>query len=155
MPATDRCCVATVLTACGIETSSNWPQIFSRRNKVATVLTACGIETVVCCDSELAICCCNSAYRLRYWNVSFARYVYSLLDRCNSAYRLRYWNLWNECMLHRPLQSRCNSAYRLRYWNFVPRCKIWAHTFKNVATVLTACGIETWQQGRICSCTAS
>ena len=36
----------------------------------------------------------------------------------------------------------CNSAYRLRYWNkFCNRC--WNSLLRIVATVLTACGIET------------
>ena len=36
--------VATVLTACGIETKIRF-HTYRRRYKVATVLTACGIET--------------------------------------------------------------------------------------------------------------
>ena len=36
----------------------------------------------------------------------------------------------------------CNSAYRLRYWNFVWRERL-AFRLLQVATVLTACGIET------------
>ena len=39
-----RPAVATVLTACGIETIAQEPLILSP-NRVATVLTACGIET--------------------------------------------------------------------------------------------------------------
>ena len=60
-----KCTVATVLTACGIETK----EILEERvtNKVATVLTACGIET----DFRLPVLFrygfgCNSTYRLRY-----------------------------------------------------------------------------------------
>ena len=37
--------VATVLTACGIETL-NRIQLFALQEQVATVLTACGIETL-------------------------------------------------------------------------------------------------------------
>ena len=37
--------VATVLTACGIETTLNLILIFYYKHEVATVLTACGIET--------------------------------------------------------------------------------------------------------------
>ena len=37
--------VATVLTACGIETLCSETKSFRNPNKVATVLTACGIET--------------------------------------------------------------------------------------------------------------
>ena len=111
--------VATVLTACGIETplrnNSNWPQIF-----VATVLTACGIET---------------------WDLSIT-FPYSSLS-CNSAYRLRYWNSapmsWYS---HLGIRLRCNSAYRLRYWNLVDD-KTRGRYRIAVATVLTACGIKT------------
>ena len=38
--------------------------------------------------------------------------------------------------------ARCNSAYRLRYWNFY-KLDSWTHFVIEVATVLTACGIET------------
>ena len=37
--------VATVLTACGIETILRDPSFRDNNEKVATVLTACGIET--------------------------------------------------------------------------------------------------------------
>ena len=37
--------VATVLTACGIETVSIVPKLLITKGLVATVLTACGIET--------------------------------------------------------------------------------------------------------------
>ena len=40
--------VATVLTACGIETVEKIGKVKTDKNdKVATVLTACGIETVI------------------------------------------------------------------------------------------------------------
>ena len=60
--------VATVLTACGIETVRNSSYYF-HNILVATVLTACGIETKAwepvgsTTDDSLG---CNSAYRLRY-----------------------------------------------------------------------------------------
>ena len=119
MPATDRCCVATVLTACGIETSSNWPQIFSLRNKVATVLTACGIETSChgakyghTLSKMLQQCLPLAVLKLD----NRAEFVVVLLHSCNSAYRLRYWNA---IYINRDwwYVSSCNSAYRLRYWN--------------------------------------
>ena len=55
--------VATVLTACGIETSSFSLQF---KRKVATVLTACGIETNANTFFMINSFRCNSAYRLRY-----------------------------------------------------------------------------------------
>ena len=42
---TDSYSVATVLTACGIETNNNTILCQSHSLAVATVLTACGIET--------------------------------------------------------------------------------------------------------------
>ena len=57
--------VATVLTACGIETYTDKDSSI-RFNKVATVLTACGIETPLRQTSFEPNRCCNSAYRLRY-----------------------------------------------------------------------------------------
>ena len=59
--------VATVLTACGIETL-NILECLKTNLNVATVLTACGIETTHKVDvyDPLKETGCNSAYRLRY-----------------------------------------------------------------------------------------
>ena len=83
---------------------------------VATVLTVYGIETYSLDMEYFLQVCCNSAYRLRYWNklglacaphglaVATVLTVYGIetyaiypdmgagFDGCNSAYRLRYWN---------------------------------------------------------------
>ena len=85
-------------------------------------------------------CCCNSTYRLRYWNRRL-KTKRSLTSSCNSTYRLRYWNLtlnwWlcivaevatvlTACGIETPsfqtgtIVKRCNSTYRLRYWNAIP-----------------------------------
>ena len=59
--------VATVLTACGIET--RFEDILHSRpvkSKVATVLTACGIETFKFNFNTMISKGCNSTYRLRY-----------------------------------------------------------------------------------------
>ena len=85
-----RPAVATVLTACGIETFSNMHKSISHMKMlqqylplavlklkiaienhlnldVATVLTACGIETTTKSTTVSAtIAGCNSTYRLRY-----------------------------------------------------------------------------------------
>ena len=61
-----RPAVATVLTACGIETQQLHLLLIDLY-LVATVLTACGIETHIqflCRQKNHA--CCNSTYRLRY-----------------------------------------------------------------------------------------
>ena len=58
--------VATVLTACGIETLTLFDVVLIVI-RVATVLTACGIETKK--DTLVKVRSlngCNSAYRLRY-----------------------------------------------------------------------------------------
>ena len=60
-----RPAVATVLTACGIETDG-LDRTGSKSLKVATVLTACGIETSFAALMQRACARCNSTYRLRY-----------------------------------------------------------------------------------------
>ena len=58
--------VATVLTACGIETNG-LGCLTPIGKDVATVLTACGIETVIFEVANFTLNSgCNSAYRLRY-----------------------------------------------------------------------------------------
>ena len=58
--------VATVPTACGIETK-NKAEFICALFKVATVPTACGIETVHPEHvSHCSLVSCNSTYRLRY-----------------------------------------------------------------------------------------
>ena len=59
--------VATVLTACGIETCEE-KETVTVIIEVATVLTACGIETKLLARSKngAILKSCNSTYRLRY-----------------------------------------------------------------------------------------
>ena len=61
--------VATALTVYGIETSWKIQSLYKRNQK-----------------------CCNSTYRLRYWNLLFNSAILLNEERCNSIYRLRYWN---------------------------------------------------------------
>ena len=82
--------VATVLTVYGIETFIYW-MAASKLLNVATVLTVYGIETFSTKYSFFIISCCNSAYRLRYWNNTFCT-DHTMSMSCNSTYRLRYWN---------------------------------------------------------------
>ena len=136
--------VATVLTACGIETK--FYQFPSWFGKVATVLTACGIETQLRISNAFgfSFLSCNSTYRLRYWNLMNYMVPLKWLHWCcNSTYRLRYWN---RAILVAPkafVSLRCNSTYRLRYWNMY-QLLVGIRIEQHVATVLTACGIETW-----------
>ena len=108
--------------------------------------------------------CCNSTYRLRYWNFPLSTTItknsqlqqylplavlkpvvllllIASIISCNSTYRLRYWNimLGNNTIIN---EVSCNSTYRLRYWNKIDRIEELLVSMQ-VATVLTACGIET------------
>ena len=134
---------------------------------VATVLTACGIETdhneVIFFEIYFELQQCLPLAVLKRYGLSVPVH---LLPRpsCNSAYRLRYWNLNNltnlwflvsvatvltACGIETKFNAKsktrfvcCNSAYRLRYWN--DKGDDWSSKSpKLVATVLTACGIET------------
>ena len=87
-------------------------------------------------------CCCNSTYRLRYWNflittspetvrplVAIVLTVYGIETEFTHAMR---------CLL----LGGCNSTYRLRYWNLFASL-IYVITIHWVAIVLTVYGIET------------
>ena len=110
--------VATVLTVYGIETRI---KTFKSRTLavVATVLTVYGIETLchLAMTSKQSISCCNSTYRLRYWNVSSEMGEDKVVECCNSTYRLRYWNDRTHLYPSHCRRYSCNSTYRLRYWN--------------------------------------
>ena len=59
--------VATVPTACGIETYLNGQTCYQHSSQVATVPTACGIETTLIeIDDMYQRRSCNSIYCLRY-----------------------------------------------------------------------------------------
>ena len=84
--------VATVLTACGIETSHGTTAGSFTATCVATVLTACGIETwpervnsFAALPTGLQQCLPLAVLKLRIIR-SFVEKSF----RCNSAYRLRY-----------------------------------------------------------------
>ena len=55
-----------MLTACGIETRNAEAVAEKAAAAVATVLTACGIETWALSARFFWLFRCNSAYRLRY-----------------------------------------------------------------------------------------
>ena len=81
--------VATVLTACGIETK--WWQRFNMDTLVATVLTACGIETPI------------------IFLFTFHDFIVAtVLTACGIETDVV---ITEQC----PLSPRCNSTYRLRY----------------------------------------
>ena len=79
--------VATVLTACGIETMIR--EVFQNSMDVATVLTACGIETMKPFTAS------SVPFLLQqYLPLAVLKRLLRLLPhlslRCNSTYRLRY-----------------------------------------------------------------
>ena len=132
--------VATVLTACGIETG-RLKSLLQFKFTVATVLTACGIETNlnfhIIGVSEFALQQCLPLAVLKLQFLLLLRRDVRGLQQCLPLAVLKPLIGAIECAEF----NSCNSAYRLRYWNFLlPRdvCKL-----KIVATVLTACGIET------------
>ena len=165
----------------------------SHFSSVATVLTACGIETAVIGSNDWRGYSCNSTYRLRYWNeqgkriktavlcfnvllqqylplavlkqlfkhmltYSFSSKLQQYLPLAVLKHRQKTWMLSchfvpvatvltacgietkNIFMWRTKIQS-CNSTYRLRYWNSKMAFATRRSLF--VATVLTACGIET------------
>ena len=81
--------------------------------------------------------CCNSTYRLRYWNntslslkpfklkLKLQQYlpftVLKLSIRANEFYKLQQYLpftvLKRYLPVHQHWRRRCNSTYRLRYWN--------------------------------------
>ena len=133
--------VATALTVYGIETSHWWP--FSLDFLVATALTVYGIETV--CDFVISCVsqeCCNSTYRLRYWNVKILakgaiiclplqqHLPFTVLKHDQSFVQdLTHFYIVATALTVYGIETRylvnavnhafpsCNSTYRLRYWN--------------------------------------
>ena len=102
--------------------------------KVATVLTACGIETINAQRHAAdQLKCCNSAYRLRYWNPH---------DPNLNAYYKSVATVLTACGMRRRVRG---SRGAKRRWG--PHISSpWPKGRENKgdeATVLTACGIET------------
>ena len=114
--------VATVLTACGIETNpirthSRW-SLQLQQCLPLVVLKLCCIKHVNVLQQLIR---CNSTYRLRYWNPTNSPALFACLS-CNSTYRLRYWNGISSTATLITSLGCCNSTYRLRYWNkAIPR----------------------------------
>ena len=157
--------VATVLTACSIETNSS-PSLGIRyvascnssyrlqywnfqleyilvllEHKVATVLTACSIETFqpsilfeyTLCQLQQFLPLAVLKHKIIYFSCC------RCIESCNSSYRLQYWNLASKTHITEDHDS-CNSSYRLQYWNSLASLTYISYL---VATVLTACSIET------------
>ena len=118
--------------------------MFATNTSVATVLTVYGIETARYIFLATVYYCCNSTYRLRYWNpenntfkvlqiieVATVLTVYGI-ETLQSHFRrsLNFFELQQYLpftVLKRSINVepavtnmiRCNSTYRLRYWNLI------------------------------------
>ena len=129
--------------------------------RVATVLTACGIETI--CNDKLPVSSskgCNSAYRLRYWNAPmetilrkfFLKSVATVLTACGIETsprkrfrRCRYFlvaTVLTTCGMRRRVRDRRGAK---RWWS--PHISSsWLRgrvNEKDRVNVLTVYGIET------------
>ena len=84
--------VATVLTACGIETLLKVLALMLRLYQVATVLTACGIETLFSPPLYVWLSLqLQQCLPLAVLKLSLAfTFTLDFFICCNSAYRLRY-----------------------------------------------------------------
>ena len=87
-------------------------------------------------------CCCNSTYRLRYWNVVVNfNSMWNVLFSCNSTYRLRYWN---SSIILAIISSFLSVATVLTVYGIETILGLQAkYSLFTVATVLTVYGIET------------
>ena len=112
-----RPAVATVLTVYGIETQWFWVTM-QKWNDVATVLTVYGIETFIdIIEQRFNIVCCNSTYRLRYWNFNTNRnFIAWICDALQQYLPFTVLKLSDIIETYLNFFS-CNSTYRLRYWN--------------------------------------
>ena len=137
----DNCIVATAPTVYGIETIRYQYRMLWNFS-VATAPTVYGIETVNIVRRFIRsiFFCCNSTYRLRYWNLLALPYTKELspVATAPTVYGIETpiflsvmaW-LWLALQQHLPFtvlklrdysntvlrQISCNSTYRLRYWN--------------------------------------
>ena len=82
--------VATVLTACGIETPLSLLVLLRYCRVVATVLTACGIETLTNEIKRSVHARLQQYLPLAVLKRLIREELQQLLRRCNSTYRLRY-----------------------------------------------------------------
>ena len=112
---------------------------------VATVLTVYGIETQLHLQHRFYSICCNSAYRLRYWNALYEQH--SLHIWFVATVLTVYGIETSISVVPMAVVYSCNSAYRLRYWNGTSTSEVPTLFSGVVATVLTVYGIETEEMG--------
>ena len=141
---TKNCYVATVLTACGIETSLHIT-CCGASQQVATVLTACGIETSQYlssrrCASNALQQCLPLAVLKQVGRDDFAFDITVTLQQCLPLAVLKHNGLAALVLTTIQLQQCLPLAVLKQV-----RMALTVRIFKRVATVLTACGIETSQ----------
>ena len=135
--------VATVLTACGIETLLSFINATPWHVALQQYLPLAVLKQSLQAHFEPPFSSCNSTYRLRYWNCR-EELGYAVIDRVVAtvltACGIETSQLSTCLKVFMP--NSCNSTYRLRYWNR-PTSLSAQYAVRYVATVLTACGIET------------
>ena len=108
--------VATVLTACGIETGKKLPAPYLKFSIVATVLTACGIETFKDTMTKLTDIQLQQCLPLAVLKLASANVLWIVLSTpvatVLTACGIETYIHYLLRILHK---CRCNSAYRLRY----------------------------------------
>ena len=94
---------------------------------VATVLTACGIETVNLIDPDMvkSLNSCNSAYRLRYWNFhhKITHLNFLKLQQCLPLAVLKHDAVNGFTSSHYMLQQCLPLAVLKRIW--IPGHRFW------------------------------
>ena len=105
------------------------------------MLTVYGIETQLHLQHRFYSICCNSAYRLRYWNALYEQH--SLHIWFVATVLTVYGIETSISVVPMAVVYSCNSAYRLRYWNGTSTSEVPTLFSGVVATVLTVYGIET------------
>ena len=141
--------VATVPTVYGIETLIFIPQInILRTLQQYLPFTVLKLNCVVFLISTTFFVCCNSTYRLRYWN-SFTfelkgKARIPLAHGCNSTYRLRYWNYDQLTPVFTILMFMLQQYLPFTVLKPNHPRKFPFHKDQRVATVPTVYGIETY-----------
>ena len=139
---------------------------------VATVLTACGIETLIhlLYDDDICSHSCNSTYRLRYWNYIFSFFIIkascvaTVLTACGIETFKELTASANKSTDVATVLTACGIETRkilvkdtfiLRLQQYLPLAVLKPFLLSTnitsywyVATVLTACGIETASMGQ-------
>jgi len=107
----------------GPHISSPWPKGGENENDRVNILTVYGIETSIIAMLKML------TQLQQYLPFTVLKLTHIILPPlttlcCNSTYRLRYWNVsTNTLFSHRTPLYGCTSTYRLWYWNYLGKTK--------------------------------